>query len=54
MQAPGLKSYFMVIVCFHEMRVDGKGKFESFIILATWGEQWECFNNYFKYFVVVN
>ena len=35
MQAPGLKSYFMVIVCFHEMRVDGKGKFEIFIILAT-------------------
>ena len=54
MQAPGLKSYFMVIVCFHEMRVDGKGKFESFIILATWGEQWEYFNNYFRYFVVVN
>ena len=35
MQASGLKSHFMVIVCFHEMRVDGKGKFESFIIVAT-------------------
>ena len=35
MEAAGLKSYFMVIVCFHEMRVDGKGKFEIFIILAT-------------------
>ena len=33
MQAPGLKCYIMGIVCFHEMRVDGKGKFESFIIL---------------------
>ena len=35
MQALRLKSYLMGIVCFHEMRVDGKRKFESFIIVAT-------------------
>ena len=54
MQVSGLKSYLMVIVGLHEMIVYVKGKFESFIILATAGEQWEYFKNYFRYFVVVN
>ena len=54
MQAPGLKSYIMGIVGLHQMIIYGMGKFESFIILATWGEQWEYLNNYFRYFVVVN
>ena len=39
MQVSGLKSYLMVIVGLHEMIVYVKGKFESFIILATSGEQ---------------
>ena len=36
------------------MRFYVKGNFESFILLATWGEQWEFFDNSFIYFVFIN
>ena len=54
MEGPEWKSYIVGIVGLHEMRVYVKGNFESFIVLATWGEQCEYFENSFRYFVVMN
>ena len=54
MQAPGLKCYIMGIVGLDEMSLPGKWNFENFIISATWGEEWEYFENCFIYFIFIN
>ena len=53
-EASAWNDYITGIVGLHEMRVYVKGNFESFIILATWGEQCKYFENCFIYFVFMN
>ena len=53
MEAPGLKGYIMVVVGLHKVRTYIKGNFQSFVVLATWGEQCEYCENCFKYHLMV-